>query len=455
MTTARADQPGGERGSVLNAFANPFVKLMERWMPDAFIFAILLTILTFVLAITVAGQSPQAAVIGWGDGVWKLLTFTAQISMTLVTGYALANTPLMQRGINAAASSIHSAGAAYTLVTFVATAASLVSWGMGLIVGAVVAREVANVCRKRNVKVHYPLLVASGYAGFVLWHQGLSSSVALKVAEEGHFLSNITGTIPLSDTLLSSTNIIIVLVVFLTLPFVMRLMRPADKDCIEFDPGHVEPQQGEHHANPTPAERISESRWLNWIVGLAGVFYLVSKVMNGGTIDLNFVNFGFLIAGILLTNSPIHYVRLITDGGRTLGPIILQYPFYAGIMGIMMSSGLAQIMSEALAVAATADTLPFWAMISGGVVNMFVPSGGGQWAVQGPVMMEAATQLGADQAKVALGVAIGDQWTNMLQPFWTIPALAIAGLRVRDVMGYCVIAFIWTGIIFSLGLLYL
>ena len=169
--------------------------------------------------------------------------------------------------------------------------------------------------------------------------------------------------------------------------------------------------------------------------------------------DLNFINMSFLTAGILLTTSPAHYVRLITEGGRTLGPIIIQYPFYAGIMGLMMASGLAAMLSNSLASFASADTLPFWAFLSGGIVNIFVPSGGGQWAVQGPVMIEASRALDADLARVALGVAIGDQWTNMIQPFWTIPALAIAGLQVRHIMGYCVLALIWTGIIFSAGLL--
>ncbi|UMA66212.1 TIGR00366 family protein [Roseivivax marinus] len=452
MADAGPRRKDEDRPSVLNVLAQPFVKIVDRWMPDPFIFAILLTILTYILAVTVAGYGPVESVEAWGNGLWDLLAFTTQIAMTLVTGYALANTPLVQKIIAAATGRIKSAGAAYAIVTIVAALASLISWGMGLIVGALMARETAIACKRRGLKVHYPLLVASGYAGFVLWHQGLSSSTALVIAGEDHFLADRMGVIPITETILTSTNLLIILSVLLTLPVLMMLMRPAERDVIEF--AQEETAEAPPEPRDTPADRIGHSRVLNIVIGAAAVFYLLWTLFAaGGSVDLNFINMSFLTAGILLTTSPAHYVRLITEGGRTLGPIIIQYPFYAGIMGLMMASGLAAMLSNSLASFASADTLPFWAFLSGGIVNIFVPSGGGQWAVQGPVMIEASRALDADLARVALGVAIGDQWTNMIQPFWTIPALAIAGLQVRHIMGYCVLALIWTGIIFSAGLL--
>lgn len=167
------------------------------------------------------------------------------------------------------------------------------------------------------------------------------------------------------------------------------------------------------------------------------------------------MNLIFLSLGLVLTRSPVHYVELALAEGRGIAAIILQFPFYAGIMGIMTGTGLVTALAAWFVSFSTAETLPFWGMISGGLINMFVPSGGGQWAVQGPVMIEAAQALGADMPRVAMGVAMGDQWTNMLQPFWAIPVLAIAGLGVRDIMGYTAVVFLWSGLIFGFGLLYL
>jgi short-chain fatty acids transporter len=229
---------------------------------------------------------------------------------------------------------------------------------------------------------------------------------------------------------------------------------PADTSGDEDEEDDEQAQQA--GGKRTPAQILDNARILNLLIGAAGVVYLYFHfISRGGSLNLNIINFLFLIAGILLTRSPLHYVELVTHGGRTLGPILLQYPFYAGIMGMMLDTGLAKVMAGWFVAISTAQTLPFWSMISAGLINLFVPSGGGQWAVQGPVMIEAASELGADLPRVAMGVAIGDQWTNMIQPFWTIPALAIAGLGVRDIMGYTVIAFLWTGLIFAGGLLLL
>ena len=176
---------------------------------------------------------------------------------------------------------------------------------------------------------------------------------------------------------------------------------------------------------------------------------------NGFSLDLNIVSWSFLGIGLLLSNSPIHYVKLVNRASITVGPIILQYPFYAGIMGIMADTGLINVLAEKISSIATSDTLGFYSFLSGGLVNMFIPSGGGQWAVQGPVMIEAANYLNVKPYVIVLGVAYGDQWTNMIQPFWTIPLLAIAGLHMRQIMGYTFVIFIITGIIYGSAMLYL
>lgn len=458
-STSQEDAPS-TINRVMRAIAKPFVALIQTWMPNPFIFAVLLSILTFVLCVLVAEFPVGSTVAAWGDGFWDLLSFTTQIAMTLITGYALAHTPPVHRLLDRVAGTARTPANAYALVTFTACVGSLLSWGVGLIVGAIIAREVANVCRQRGLVVHYPLLVASAYAGFVIWHMGLSSSIGLVIATDGHFLQDQIGLIPVSETIFSYWNIIMVVAVMATLPFVMMLLRPPASECVPIEKELASEDEAitaeQPHSRRTPAEFLDDSRAFNLVIAAGGIAYLVFHfVIRGDSLDLNIVNFTFLIAGILFTRSPLHYVELVTAGGRTLGPILLQYPFYAGLMGMMMASGLAQIVASWFVSFSTPETLPFFAMLSGGVINMFVPSGGGQWAVQGPVMMEAARELGADLPRVAMGVAIGDQWTNMIQPFWTIPALAIVGLHVRDIMGYTVIAFFWSGLIFTFGLLLL
>lgn len=442
----------------LRALARPFVALMQRYMPDSLIFAILLTILTFGLSIVLAEASAHEAVDAWGNGFWKLQTFAAQMAMILVTGLVLAQTPLIHKGIVSVAELAATPARAYALVFVLPAFAGLFSWGFCLIVGGVMARETANSCLRRGITVHYPLLVAAAYAGFIVWHQGLSGSIPLKIAESNHFLVEQMGVVPFSETVFAIPNIVIALAIIVTLPFIILLMRPSSAECISIKEELKvdEPAVSQEQKEKTPAGVLNNARMFNFVIVAAALAYLWFHFFErSGGINTNIMNLIFLTLGLLLTRSPVHYMDLALAEGRGVTAIILQFPFYAGIMGIMTGTGLATVLAAWFASFATAETLPFWGMISGGLINLFVPSGGGQWAVQGPVMIEAAKALGADMPRVAMGVAIGDQWTNMLQPFWAIPVLAIAGLKARDIMGYTAVVFIWTGLIFGLGLLYL
>jgi len=453
-------EPESGLNHALSGLARPFVAITQRYMPDAFIFAILLTILTFALSIFLANASPHEAINAWGDGFWKLQTFAAQMAMILITGLVLAQTPLIQSGIKSVVGLATSPSRAYALVFLVPAIAGLFSWGFCLIVGGVMARETAIACQRRGMTLHYPLIVAAAYAGFIIWHQGLSGSVTLKIAEQNHFLVDQMGVVPFSDTVFALPNIIIALAVLLTLPFLIMLMRPPTSQCVPMsqdlqpDPP-ARPAEAKNEVQ-TPAAKLNNARIFNLIIAASSLVFLwIHFVERSGGINTNIMNLIILTLGLLLTRSPVHYMELALAEGRGVAAILLQFPFYAGIMGIMTGTGLATVLAAWFVSFSTAETLPFWGMISGGVINLFVPSGGGQWAVQGPVMVEAAKALGADMPRVAMGVAIGDQWTNLLQPFWAIPVLAIAGLKARDIMGYTAVMFIWTGFIFGLGLLFL
>ena len=447
-----------QRIKSLDSLAQPFVKFVDKCYPDAFLFVIILTFITFLLSLGFTESNSLEIVNAWGNGLPKLFTFTAQICIIMITAHALAHTDPIEKLLNKAGSLPTSANQAYALVAFVSGIASLFAWSFGLIVGGLIAKFVAIGCQKKSIKVHYPLIVASAYSGYVIWHMGYSSSAALFVASENHSLIQEIGIIPVTDTIFSSFNIFMALVTLLTITILAPLMRPKDsKTIIEVNAKKLfkKEEKGIKRISSI-AEVIENNRQISFLFGLIILFFILNTFYTKGfSLDLNIVSWTFLCLGLLLSNSSIHYVKLVNNAAITVGPIILQYPFYAGIMGIMADTGLINILANKIVLVSSADTLPFFSFLSGGLVNMFIPSGGGQWAVQGPVMIEAAEILGVNPSYVVLGVAYGDQWTNMIQPFWTIPLLAIAGLHMRQIMGYTFVIFIFTGFIFGVSLLFL
>lgn len=430
---------------MLNAAAKPFVKLVEKYLPDPFVFVLILTVLVMGSAIVVEQQPVTAVLKQWGGGFWGLLTFSMQMLLVLVCGHMLASTHPVKTGLNKLAALAASPGRAIILVTVVSMIASWLNWGFGLVVGALFAKAIA-----RRVQVDYRLLVASAYSGFVIWHGGLAGSIPLTIATPGHFSEDTIGVISTSDTLFSTLNLTLLAILFIVIPLVNRAMMPPKNEGIYVDPQQLEEAQlnkQEHELNP--AEKLEQNRLLGGIVGLAGIAYLVFYFNDGGSLNLNIINFLFLFLAILLHGSPAQLLHSLQQAIQGATGIVLQFPFYAGIMAVMVQSGLARDLSQWLISFATADSLAVWSFLSAGIVNMVVPSGGGQWAVQAPVILPAAIELGADVNKVAMAVAWGDAWTNLIQPFWALPVLAIAGLKARDIMGFCLVQLIITGVIIS------
>lgn len=432
---------------MLNAAAKPFVKLVERYLPDPYIFVLLLSTVVFAAAVLLQQQSPLQVLQYWGDGFWGLLSFSMQMLLVLVTGFMLASTPLVIGLLNRLAALAKSAGQAIILVTLISLLASWLNWGFGLVVGALFAKALA-----RRIKVDYRLLVASAYSGFIVWHGGLAGSIPLTIATPGHFGEAQIGVIATSDTIFAGFNLLLVALLFIAVPLLNYLMRPTAADSVYVDAAKLQPDNLPAGSINRPADKLENSLLLALFVGFAGIAYLLQYFGKGGTLNLNIVNFLFLFLAIVLHGTPrrlLHSLQQAIQGGAG---IVIQFPFYAGIMAIMLQSGLAQSMSQWFVSFATAETLAFWSFISAGLVNIFVPSGGGQWAVQAPVMLPAALELGADVSRIAMAVAWGDAWTNLIQPFWALPVLAIAGLKAKDIMGYCLLQLIVTGVIISLVL---
>ncbi|MCW4152574.1 TIGR00366 family protein [Halomonas sp. 18H] len=436
---------------MLKSLSRPAVKLVERYLPDPYIFVLLLTIIAAAAAIAVERQTPLAVLRFWGDGFWNLLSFSMQMLLVLVTGFMLANSPPVKRMLQRLAGFANNAGAAIILVTLVSLAASWINWGFGLVVGALFAKELA-----RQIRVDYRLLVASAYSGFIVWHGGLAGSVPLTIATDGHFAIEQIGVIGTGDTVFSLFNMGIVVMLFIAMPLINRMMLPDERDSVYIDPGLLEEEETQRVRIKRPAERLENSMTLAWLVGIPGLLFLLDHfILRGGGLNLNVVNFLFLFLAIVLHRTPRSLLESLHEAIKGGAGIVIQFPFYAGIMAIMVQSGLAETLSGALISLASEGTLPFWTFISAGIVNIFVPSGGGQWAVQAPVMLPAAEALGVDVPRIAMAVAWGDAWTNLLQPFWALPVLGIAGLKAKDIMGFCLIQLLLTGVIIAAGLTWL
>ncbi|MGB9661840.1 MAG: short-chain fatty acid transporter [Moorellaceae bacterium] len=437
----------------MNRLTQFFVRLTQRYLPDAYIFAIVLTIIAYVMALVLTDKSPLDLIVMWGDGLWSILTFAMQMILVLVTGHALASSRPVHAVLKWLASLPKSPVAAIMMVVLVAGIANFLNWGFGLVVGALLAREVA-----RQVKgVDYGMLVAAAYSGFVIWHGGLSGSIPLAVATKGHIVEKMTGIIPVSRTIFAPWNLVITWFIILTLPVLFYFMARDKKDVVSVDPRLLEDESFPHSTTAaTIAEKLENSIVLNYILGGGGLIYLFHYfLVKQGQLNLNIVIFIFLVLGILFHVRPINYMRAVNQAVKGAGGIVLQFPLYGGIQGIMVTSGLAAVIANWFISFATPKTFPVFTFLAGGIINFFVPSGGGQWIVQGPINIPAGTALGVDPAVVAMGIAYGDQWTNMIQPFWALPLLAIAKLGIKDIMGYCTMTLIYTGLVFTLGLLFL
>ena len=429
---------------MIKSSADFFSRIMQRWLPDAFLFAVILSVVVFICGMLFQQQTPVQMANHWGGGFWKLLSFSMQMVLILVLGHVLAMSKPVQLGLRKVASLANSPSQSIVLVTLVSIIAAWINWGFGLVVGALVAREVAN----RVQGVHFPLLIASAYSGFLVWHGGLSGSIPLKLASDTKdSLNQLLGgeVINVSQTIFSIENLIIVASLLIALPVINLLMQPKD-EIIEF---HSNEDEYPVHdkSKLSPAERLEHNPIISYLLSAICGLYLFSYFSDGKGLNLNIINLMLLTAGLILHVNPHNYLFALKKAVSGASGIILQFPIYAGLMGMMVQSGLADSVSQWFVEISSQDSFPVLTFISAGVVNFFVPSGGGQWAVQAPIVIPAAQELSVAINHAAMAVAWGDAWTNMIQPFWALPLLGIAGLNIRQIMGYCTVVFVLSGLI--------
>jgi len=436
---------------MLKAFARGCTKVVEKYLPDAYLFAIILTAVTFVLCLFLTDAGPMGTLLAWGGGIWNLLAFTCQMATIMVFGYALAKSPIVEKGLNKLCGIVHTPFQAYFFTSCVAAIISWICWAAGLICGAFIAIELG----KKVKGTHFPLLVASAYSGFLVFQMGFTST-ALILNTPGTWSEAMVGLIPVTQTIFTPWNLFLsILIGCIVTPFLMSRMAPSKEELIELDitklpdEAPVEPKKS---LKGLPFnEWVENNYFFNALLGGGLAIYLIVYFFDGGDplakLTINSTNLIFMTLGILLTPTPIQYVRRCLEGAGTAGGVIMQFPLYAGIQGMMLTTGLASVLANGFVAISTVRTLPLWSFISAGIVNMFIPSGGSQWSVQGPIMLEAAQKMGTDVSRVAMAVCYGDNWTNMIQPFWALPLLALANLKAKDIMGYLVAVLLVSGVI--------
>jgi short-chain fatty acids transporter len=418
----------------------------ERWVPGTFTIAWLLTLIVLALGMTAGRASVAACVAAWGDGFWELLPFSMQMCLIMFTGSIVASAPPVSRALSWLAGLPRSPRQSILLVALCSMLLALLHWGISIVGSAVLVRELG----RRKSGVDYRLLVAAAYLGMgTTWHAGLSASAPLLVATPGHFLESQIGLIPVSATIFSPFNLILVACVVVLFSIITPLLHPAPAETVEAKPEQLSaihvfrpPVRPAEAGKPTFATRLEYSRWVNLSFGALALLWLFDYLLRPHhPITLNALNFVMLGLAIALHPSAASLVAAAEEASSFLFGIILQFPLYAGMYGIIRETHLAESLAGLFTAGATARTYPAIVYWYSGIVNYFVPSGGSKWAIEAPYILSAAKTLGVPPAKVVTAYAWGDMMTDIIQPFWAIPLLAAAKLDFREILGFCLILF--------------
>jgi short-chain fatty acids transporter len=461
---------------VLQRVARVLTAWSTRWVPDAYVIAALLTGFTFVLALVFTDSGPFALVRYWGSGFWELLSFAMQMCLIIMTGYILAVSRPMQALFARVAGLARSPRGAVMLTALLSMALAWFHWGLSIVGSAVFVRYVA----RRQPRADYRLLVCAAYLGLgTLWHAGLSASMPLLVATPGHFMQQELGIVPVSRTLFHPFNLLLVAgTVGLMTALARALQSPGgDEPRVDWDaaddagagfesaadaattagrpPAAAATAAGPppDAASASPARRLENSLVVGLVIGGAGLIWLGWWFGTHGLagINLNTVNFAFLMLGILLHGRPAALLAAAERGGHYVWGVILQFPFYAGIFGIIKESKLQDVIAGWFTALSTPKTYPLIVLWYSGCLNYIVPSGGSKWAIEAPYIVKAGHDIGANMNFTVLAYAWGDMLTDIIQPFWAIPLLAIARLSFRDIMGYGLIFFLAYAVLVTLG----
>ena len=442
-------------------FTERYAELFNRLLPSPFTIAVLLTALTFILAFFFTGgdKNPGTHFIDlvgyWENGLWDrgLMVFAFQMMLMLILGHALALTKPVSTLINYTLQFCTTTARAAFLVTFFTILVALFNWGLGLIFGAIFARKVAEYAHRVNMPLNYPLIGAAVYSGLMVWHGGVSGSSLVKAAEPNHIremmsgiyspneVALLPGAIGFDQTVFSGMNLSVMLVLILVLPASMYYLGKSVQTrsfSIHFRQWHFT----ENEMEIKGADKLNHSAVMAWLfagfvfIGVLVRIYSSGDITSFRFMTPDFINLTLLFLCLVFHGSFHRFVHAVDDAISGAAGILIQFPLYFGIMGLMKNSGMVEDLSTFFTSMSNEFTFPIFTYISAGIINIFVPSGGGQWAVQGPIIIQTADAMGIPISKCIMALAYGDQLTNMLQPFWALPLLGITGLKAKEILPY-------------------
>lgn len=449
---------------MLTKLGQKFTDSFTKYMPSAYVFALLLTLITCILAFVFTESKPIKILQGWYDGFWNLLSFGMQMVLIIITAYCIAQSEAVKKGIDRIAKLINTPTQVYLIIISLGSLLSLISFGM-VVVTAILGRELAL----RIKGIHYPFLVACVYFSFNGWVCGLSSSIALLLNTDNNFLIGngiLNNTISTGFSLGSHLNFIMIGLFVLISPLLFWLLIPKASENKELQDlqtsldDEESSVKAEAHAYKLPYKALSDALnnagWLQISVAVLGLIYIGYHFLsNGFDLNLNIMIFIFLIVGMLLHITPMRYSLAMKRASSNISGILFQYPFYAGIMGIMTATGLGEQLSNLLVSIATPESYAFISYLTGGIINFAIPSAGGEFAVIGPSIINMVQELGSNLsanettamiARASMSVAYGESLSNLLQPFFLLVVFPVMGkgikIQARDVVGYLFIPFV-------------
>lgn len=452
MTTTHTP-PTPETKKIKNSPYSWAAQIFERWTPGATVFAVLLTIIVLISALIFTDATLVSSVQAWGNGLSGLHAFITQIALALFLGHMLAHTRPVQAVLKRIFEIPNTAAQAYVLVFLASVGLTMIQWALGLVAGAILARGIATSASRRGLRFDFPLLVAAAYSAFVVAGMAYNGSIPLTSASSGSFIEDFLGrTVPLTETAYVPYNLIALVLFVALVPVGLHFVRPRNASEIQvLNLADIKSEENEFipEEPDSPATWLESKPYLNIVLALLLIGYLsIHFATNGFDLSLDIVNWGML-AGILLFARSIKELGwLVKNATGAVGDVLLQFPLYAGILGIATGTGLIDVLSDAFIAISTPETLPLFAFLSAGIVNMAVPSAGGQFAVQGPIMLQAGQDLGVSEGLMIMSISYGDSITNMIQPFFALPLLAIAGIGVRSIFKYTFVTFIVGLVIF-------
>ncbi len=435
---------------MLQRVAGALTRWCTRYIPDAYVIAAVLTALVLAIAM-LTGATPRQAVTAWGDGFWGFIPFTLQMAMVILTGFVVADAPPVKRALRRLAAWPTTPRGAVLMTALVSMGLAWINWGLSIVASALLARRIA----RRKLGVDFRLLVATAYLGLgCMWHAGLSASAPLTSSDptQEFVKKYLGGPVPVTATVFSPFNLLLAAGVLIAMALLAAALQPR-AGVAAADLGDADAAEDADDPPPerptTPAEWLERTPPLNLLIAGLVFGYLALFIHAHGArrITINHVNLTFLGLGALLHWTPASLLRSAERGGRYVWGVLLQFGLYAGVAGVLDKTGLASQLADVFVRIATPETFPVLIVLYSGLLNYLVPSGGAKWFIEVQYVAQAAAALHVPTSTAIVAYAWGDMFTDIIQPFWAIPLLAVARLGFRDIMGYCLIFFLAYGVI--------